>query len=1025
MTHVLRIVSLALIASPALADVSYPTFTSPAGLELEGSATVQNGALLLTPASSGLAGAAWAEDRQDVTNPFTVEFTFKLDGTADGLAFVIQRNIPNALGAVGGGLGYDGIFNGLAVEFDTFANFPNDDPSGNHVSVHTGGNLGIGAHHSDSIGSTSLVTRLNDGALHTVRIEYVPGVMSIYVDSGLPALQVAVDFQTLLALPGGDAWVGFTAATGFFTQSHEVYSWSFDENSHSATGNLPPAPPTIIAPAVGATLNSGAVHFELDPFLDPNSNAHSCTDYEIWSESPVEKVWRAACQTSGGLLAADLADGTFLGALAGASALEPNKAYVARARFRDDSADPLTEWGPWSESSFVTSSAPVITSLVASDIESRPPPSLSYTASGRPVELVAGVSATRFVVETAAGQALATIEGVPGAGNRFTDGATLPGVQPLRLRVESGGAALTLGATDLVLRDHACMRTRVLVPALSLAAGETALFWIGADGSTWTATSSQSAPVFAGLLRAPIDDWLARPGYAVEQVATGFQLPTNLAFVPNPGPNPSDPFLYVTELYGAIKVVSNDGTIGTYADGLLNYNPLGQFPGAGEQGLGSIAVDPQSGDVYLSLLYDQGGPHYPRVDKFTSLDGGLTAATQTTVLDMPGESQGQAHYISHLEILVDRTLLIHMGDGFVTATARDLDSFRGKILRANLDGTPPTNNPFFTPGPVTARDYVYCLGVRNPFGGRTRASDGAHYFVENGPGIDRFAQLVPGRDYLWAGTNAQMNSFALHAWSPSVGPVNLAWIEPETFDASGYPEALHDHGFVSQAGETYRQGPALRGKRITEFVVDAQGQHVSGPTTFVQYTGAGRSSTIGLAAGPHGLYFTDFYQESGSSPIAPGGSILRVRYTGDPNFECGVIGETYCEPAQVNSTGMPGEIRASGSPTASANDLVLELSAMPPSVFTLCLASRTQAFVQNPGNSFGNLCLGGSIGRFNAQVASTSATGTLEVSIDLTNLPAPLGTTTAGETWNFQAWYRDFQLVPNSNYTNGVSVTLE
>src|SRR5207237_17717 len=78
----------------------------------------------------------------------------------------------------------------------------------------------------------------------------------------------------------------------------------------------------------------------------------------------------------------------------------------------------------------------------------------------------------------------------------------------------------------------------------------------------------------------------AAPGFTVEVVAGGFEMPVNIAFVPNPGPNPTDPLFYVTELYGTIKAVLRNGSVGTYAGAsalgatpnpasLLNYNPTG------------------------------------------------------------------------------------------------------------------------------------------------------------------------------------------------------------------------------------------------------------------------------------------------------------------------------------------------------------------------------------------------------------------------------------------------------------------
>jgi hypothetical protein len=88
-----------------------------------------------------------------------------------------------------------------------------------------------------------------------------------------------------------------------------------------------------------------------------------------------------------------------------------------------------------------------------------------------------------------------------------------------------------------------------------------------------------------------------------------------------------------------------------------------------------------------------------------------------------------------------------------------------------------------------------------------------------------------------------------------------------------------DHAFVSESGPTYANGPQALGKRIVEFVLDANGNRVSGPTTLVEYQGTGQASVVGLAAGPDGLYFSEMYEDSGANgPTAPGARIFRVRY---------------------------------------------------------------------------------------------------------------------------------------------------
>src|SRR5262249_39913558 len=154
---------------------------------------------------------------------------------------------------------------------------------------------------------------------------------------------------------------------------------------------------------------------------------------------------------------------------------------------------------------------------------------------------------------------------------------------------------------------------------------------------------------------------------------------------------------------------------------LLNFNPTGAFPGSGEQGLTGIAIDPATGDLFCGMLYDAAppiGPHYPKIVRFHSTDGGQTAATQTIIRDMVGETQAQYPQTSNFSLGPDGQLYVHLGHGFTPATAQNLDSYRGKILRMNLDGSAPSDNPFYdAANGINARDYVFAYGFRNPFGG--------------------------------------------------------------------------------------------------------------------------------------------------------------------------------------------------------------------------------------------------------------------------------------------------------------------
>jgi glucose/arabinose dehydrogenase len=416
--------------------------------------------------------------------------------------------------------------------------------------------------------------------------------------------------------------------------------------------------------------------------------------------------------------------------------------------------------------------------------------------------------------------------------------------------------------------------------------------------SAWSQRLFHTTKKITSLPNAP--DWTVdQAGYKVEQVPLKFpagesplRLVVNIAFVPEAvhEHGPSDPLLYMTELYGKVRVVTNDYTVHTFASNLLNYDPTGPFPGSGEQGLAGLAIDPNSGDLFVAMLYDDNpsdnvANRFPKVTRLHSTDGGLTASTRTDILKMPGEQQGQSHQVSNISFGPDGKLYVHNGDGLGTPqTALNLNSFRGKVLRMNLNGSAPSDNPFYNAADgINAKDYVYAYGLRNPFGGAWRKSDGQHYEVENGPGVDRMAKVRRGVSYGWDGSQGSMLTNAIYNWSPAAAPVNLAFVEQATFGGSRFPTDKWGHAFVSESGATYATGPQSRGKRISEFVIDgstANGKVTSGPRSLAHYTGNGKGTAVALAAGPDGLYFSDFYKDDPVNgvftPGNPGSNLLRI-----------------------------------------------------------------------------------------------------------------------------------------------------
>ena len=677
--------------------------------------------------------------------------------------------------------------------------------------------------------------------------------------------------------------------------------------------NGDPSTPIIMEPTfAGQIVNPSDVHMEAVGFSDPEGDTHVNSDWQIWTDDgtgqPDELVWATIGIEGVERLHTHLGDGIFVGSHAGSSELQYATDYVMRIRFRDSAGSV----SPWASRTFSTGVASEAFPLELEDVAAAPAPTWTDVLSNDIVLPGPAGTKPQLRVESAAGDLLLSLAGNDGVSNTVTNPPALPGHVDTRISIIGGSSGINFPESDLTFFDDIGEEHTVYLPAVNIAASETAYFWIAADGATYFGQSGQTEPNFSNLARASILGFVAlEPGYRVEVIAEGLQLPVNIAFVPNPGSDPNDPQFYVTELYGQVKVVLNDGTMLDYATGLLNYNPTGNFPGSGEQGVTGIVVDPATGDVIITRVTDSdglpGGDHHPQVVRLHSIDEGRAASGETVILDMIGETQGQSHQVSDISIGSDGKLYVHNGDGFDASTALNLNSFRGKILRLNPDGTAPSDNPFYNAGNgITATDYVYAYGFRNPFGGAWRASDNKLYEVENGPGSnDRFAQVNPGESYGWDGSGSSMTTNAIYNWSVPHAPVDIAFVQPETFAGSGFPSSNQDIAFVTESGPTWATGPQTQGKRIVKFELDANGNLISGPTSFVEYVGQGKASVAGIVAGPDGLYFTDLYPDLDfQNPTAVGARVLRVRFdgtiAGTADFSADqLIGET---PLEVQFT---------------------------------------------------------------------------------------------------------------------------
>lgn len=276
----------------------------------------------------------------------------------------------------------------------------------------------------------------------------------------------------------------------------------------------------------------------------------------------------------------------------------------------------------------------------------------------------------------------------------------------------------------------------------------------------------------------------ARKPFVASEIAS-FDTPWAIAFLP-------DGRLLVTEKPGRIFLVARNG----------RKTPVDNVPAVavgGQNGLLDIAVSPEfATDRQVYFSYSEPG------------DGGsslalaraslVITATDVSLEDLaviwrqtPKGSGGQPGGIIAFDP-EGTHLFLTSGDRMRPRTAQDPDQALGKVLRLNLDGSTPADNPGAAAGGVRAQTWT--MGHRNPYG-LAFAPDGKLWLHEMGPrGGDELNLIEPGRNYGWPlvsnGDNYSGTPIPRHAtrpefvppvlyWNPVIAPAGLAFYEGAMF----------------------------------------------------------------------------------------------------------------------------------------------------------------------------------------------------------------------------------------------------
>ena len=145
---------------------------------------MEDGCIMLTPDYPFSEGLAYYQDKLDLTEYFQIEFDLffgENDVGADGIAFVIQNDMRefNAFGSWGECLGYgrmnpyypgNSIDPSIAIEFDTYQNYRQNDPASDHVAfLQNGVSL-----HETYWNDQNEDFNLEDGKLHSFYFRWNP-----------------------------------------------------------------------------------------------------------------------------------------------------------------------------------------------------------------------------------------------------------------------------------------------------------------------------------------------------------------------------------------------------------------------------------------------------------------------------------------------------------------------------------------------------------------------------------------------------------------------------------------------------------------------------------------------------------------------------------------------------------------------------------------------------------------------------------------------------------------------------------
>ena len=273
--------------------------------------------------------------------------------------------------------------------------------------------------------------------------------------------------------------------------------------------------------------------------------------------------------------------------------------------------------------------------------------------------------------------------------------------------------------------------------------------------------------------------------FQLVKIASGLGVPWGMTFI-------SDDKMLFTERQGNLGILNVNSGLLEYIEGLPEIHV------AGQGGLMDVATSPEydsEGWLYFTYVKPMNNYGETTLARARLIDLHLTDWQDLLVTrSIEGDNK---HFGSRIAF-DGEFVYFSVGERGYRPNAQDLSTHAGSIIRLNLDGSTPEDNPFVNNN--QALDEIWSYGHRNPQGLAVHPETGNVWLNEHGPqGGDELNLVQPGLNYGWpvigygvnygsgtaihAGTRGEGIESPAHFWVPSIATSGMMIYTGDRFPA--------------------------------------------------------------------------------------------------------------------------------------------------------------------------------------------------------------------------------------------------